>query len=140
MPYLLDTSALLAHCRNERGSDRVQELFDAEDEEIFICSVSLPELTRRLRELGADERGVSDLVRNYKELVDEIVPVDESVAERSDDIIRASTSRLPLVDALIASAARSCNAVLVHRDSHMRAIPSKLVRQLDLDNVARPAL
>lgn len=140
MPHLLDTSALLAHCRNEKGSDRVQELFDAEDGEIFICSVSLPELTRRLRELGADERGISDLVAHYKQLVDKIVPVDASIAERSDDVIRAATARLPLVDAVIASAARSRDAILVHRDSHMRAIPAKLLRQLDLDGAGRPAL
>jgi predicted nucleic acid-binding protein len=140
MSYLLDTSALLAHCRNEKGSGWVQELFDAENEEILLCSVSLPEITRRLRELGAGERAISDLVKVYKELVDEIVPVDEQIAERSDDIIRASTARLPLVDALIASAARSRDAVLVHRDSHMRAIPAKLVRQLDLDTEHSPAL
>ncbi len=133
MPHLLDTSALLAHCRNEKGSDRVQELFDEDDEQILLCSISLPELTRRLRELGADERGISDLVAHYKQLVDEIVPVDGSIAERSDDVIRAATARIPLVDALIASAARSRDAVLVHRDSHMRAIPAKIVRQLDLD-------
>lgn len=133
MPHLLDTSALLAHCRNEKGSGRVQELFDAEDEEILVCSVSLPELSRRLRELGADERGISDLVGHYKQLVDEIVPVDASIAERSDDLVRAAKARIPLIDALIASAARSCGAVLVHRDSHMRTIPAKLLRQLDLE-------
>ena len=133
MPYLLDTSALLAHCRNEQGSDRVQELFDEEDERILLCSISLPELMRRLRDLGADERGISDLVAHYKQLVDEIVPVDGSIAERSDDVIRVATARIPLVDALIASAARSRDALLVHRDSHMRAIPVEIVRQLDLD-------
>jgi len=36
-------------------------------------------------------------------------------------------------DALIASAARSRGAVLVHRDAHMRAIPATLVGQLDLE-------
>lgn len=136
MPYLLDTSALLAHCRNEQGSDRVQALFNAEDEEIFICSVSLPELMRRLRELGADEQGISGLVAHYKQLVDGIVPVDASIAERSDDVIRAATARIPLVDALIASAARTRDAILVHRDSHFRAIPSSLLHQLDLDEPA----
>ena len=133
MPYVLDTSALLAHCRNEKGSDRVQELFDAENDEIFLCSVSLPELTRRLRELGADERGISDLVTQYKEPVDEIVPVDESIAAHGDDLIREATACLPLVDALIASAVRTRDAVLVLLDSPMRAIPYSLVRQLDLN-------
>jgi predicted nucleic acid-binding protein len=124
---------LLAHCRNEKGGNRVQELFDEEDGKILICSVSLPELARRLRDLGADERGVSDLMAHYKQLIDEIVPVDESVAEHSDEVMRTATARIPLVDALIASAARSRDAVLVHRDSHMRAIAAKTLRQLDLD-------
>jgi predicted nucleic acid-binding protein len=133
MPCVLDTSALLAHCRNEKGSDGMQELCDAENDEIFLCSVSLPELTRRLREVGADERGISDLVTQYEQLADEIVPVDESIAEHGDDLIREATARLPLVDALIVSAVRTRDAVLVHLDSHMRAIPYSLVRRLDLN-------
>lgn len=133
MAHLLDTSALLAHCRREKGAERVQELFDNEEEDIFLCSVSLPEFARRLRELGAKEREIAELAGHYKQLVDAIIAVDERVAEESDGIIRAAAARLPLVDALISSAARSRDAILVHRDSHMRAIPSKLVRQLDLD-------
>jgi|GEM_PF-2180775 len=42
--------------------------------------------------------------------------------------------RLPLVDALIASAARSREAILVHRDAHMRALPATMVAQLDLES------
>jgi predicted nucleic acid-binding protein len=40
--------------------------------------------------------------------------------------------RLPLVDALIATVAQVRDAVLVHRDEHMRAIPSALLKQSDL--------
>jgi len=40
--------------------------------------------------------------------------------------------RLPLVDALIAAAAQAKEAILVHRDAHMRAIPSSLIDQQDL--------
>jgi predicted nucleic acid-binding protein len=133
MPYLLDTSALLAHCRGEKGAERVQELFDEEGEEIFICSVSLAEFARRLRELGAKEREIAELTGHYKQLTDEIIAVDARAAEESDQISRAAAPRLPLVDALIASAARNRTAVLVHRDAHLRAIPAKIVRQLDLD-------
>jgi len=133
MAHLLDTSALLAHCRREKGAERVQALFDNEDEDIFLCSVSLPEFARRLRELGAKEPEIAELAGHYKQVVDAIIAVDERVAEESDRISRAAAARLPLVDALIASSARSRDAVLVHRDSHMRAIPAKLVRQLDLD-------
>jgi len=133
MPYLLDTSALLAHCRREKGAEHVQALFDEEGEEIFICSVSLAEFARRLRELGAKEREIAELTGHYKQLTDEIIAVDARVAEESDQISRAAAARLPLVDALIASAARNRTAVLVHRDAHLRAIPAKIVHQLDLD-------
>ncbi|HEV7505805.1 MAG TPA: hypothetical protein VGS07_12925 [Thermoanaerobaculia bacterium] len=39
---------------------------------------------------------------------------------------------MPLVDALIAAAARERQACLVHRDRHMSPIPSNLLEQLDL--------
>jgi predicted nucleic acid-binding protein len=42
--------------------------------------------------------------------------------------------RLPLVNALIAAVAQTRHAILVHRDEHMRSIPSALVRQEDLND------
>lgn len=72
-------------------------------------------------------------IKGYRQVVDQIVPVDESVARESDRIQTATPERLPLVDVLIASAARSREAVLVHRDAHRRAIPEALVAQPDLD-------
>jgi hypothetical protein len=38
---------------------------------------------------------------------------------------------------LIGAAARTRQAVLVHRDAHLRAIPEKLLRQLDLEAQAK---
>jgi predicted nucleic acid-binding protein len=132
VPYLLDTSALLAHYRNEAGSDQVQALFDAEEEEILLCSVSIPEFMRRLRELGASQAEAADALAGYRQVVDEVVAVDEPVAGAGDELIRSIPGRLPLVDALIAAAARSRGATLVHRDSHMRQIPRDLLQQFDL--------
>ncbi len=132
MPYLLDTSALLAHYRNEAGSDRVQALFDAEDEDILLCSVSIPEFMRRLRELGASPAEAADALTGYRQVVDDVVSVDEPVAGAGDELIRSTPGRLPLVDALIAAAARSRSATLVHRDAHMRPIPRDRLQQLDL--------
>ena len=62
MTFLLDTSALLAHYREEVGAEQVQALFDRDDHELLLASVSLPEFARRLRDLGAspeDARHVS---------------------------------------------------------------------------------
>ena len=134
MTYLLDTSAVLAHLREEPGAERVQELFDHDEGLVLLCSVSLPELARRLRELGATAEEAWEKIDGYRQVVDGVVPIDESVACESDRIRSATPERLPLIDALIASAARSRKAVLVHRDAHMRAIPATLVGQLDLDS------
>jgi predicted nucleic acid-binding protein len=133
MLNLLDTSALLAHYRGEKGAERVQALFAEEDEEILIASVSIPELARRLRDLGVEDTRIRHVIGEYQELAHSVVAVDATVAETSDSILRATPSRLPLVDALIAAAARVTGARLVHRDSHMRAIPAALLEQLDLD-------
>ncbi len=132
MTYLLDTSALLAHARRESEALRVQELFDQEDAMILLSSVSLAEMARRLRELAMPEEELWQLIADYEGLASEIVPVDSGIARRSDLITRRATTRLPLADALIAACAASRDAVLVHRDAHMRTIPETEVRQLDL--------
>lgn len=50
---LLDTSAVLAHVRNERGAQQVQALFTGGTATLLLCSVTLAELARRFRDLGA---------------------------------------------------------------------------------------
>jgi predicted nucleic acid-binding protein len=132
MVYLLDTSALLAHYRNEAGASRVHALFGEADAELYIASVSLPEFARRLRDLGQDEAQTRRVLADYRELLDGIVAIDVPVAEASEELLRRMPARLPLVNALIAAAARVQGAALVHRDAHMRAIPAELVEAVDL--------
>lgn len=130
--FLLDTSALLAHSRQELGWARVQALFEEGDSEVLAASLSLTEFARRLRELGATAEEARRTVEDYRELLNEIVPVDERVAFTAFDIGCEMTERLPLADALIAAAARERGACLVHRDRHMAPIPASVVEQLDL--------
>src|SRR5262249_11604480 len=125
--FLLDTSALLAHSRKEPGGARVQALFEADNLEILAASVSITEFARRLRELGATTGEARETVEAYLELLDEIVPIDAAIAFTAFDLGCAVAKRLPLVDALIAAAARERGACLVHRDQHMAPIPSELV-------------
>lgn len=134
MRYLLDTSALLAHYRQEAGWEAVQSLFETEGAELFIASVSLPEFGRRMRELGATETDVDKTLGNYGLLFAEIVPVDIAVAKAAFSIGCRTPQRLPLVDALIAASAQARDAILVHRDEHMRSIPAELIAQQDLLN------
>src|SRR3954447_26128299 len=114
--FLFDTSALIAHNRQEPGWARVQAIFEEGESEILIASVSLTEFARRLRELGATEAEARRTVEDYLELFDEVVPVDEGVAFIAFDIGCAVEKRLPLTDALIAAAAQRRGAHLVHRD------------------------
>ena len=132
MKYLLDTSALLAHVRGEPEARKVQELFDTDDAEILLCSVSLAEMARRLRELGVPEDKNQQLLLDYEDLAVELVPVTAEVARKADQLTVRAGKRLPLVDAIIAATASWRGAVLVHRDAHMRSIPHVELNQLDL--------
>lgn len=133
--YLLDTSALLAHHRQEPGWERVQALLEKDGSHLLIASVSLPELARRLRELGATPAEARQTVDDYSELMDEVVDIDRKVALAPFDVACETPQRLPLTDALIAAAARDRGACLVHRDRHMAPIPGSVLEQLDLSLV-----
>jgi predicted nucleic acid-binding protein len=77
-------------------------------------------------------------VEDYRELLNEIVPIDERVALTAFHIGCALAERLPLADALIAAAARERGACLVHRDRHMAPIPASLLEQIDLSTQPDP--
>lgn len=132
MRYVLDTSALLAHHRQEEGWPAVQALFEADEAELILVSVSLAEFGRRLRELGATEDEVEIILTSYQLLFTEIVAVDAAAARAAFVLGCRTPRRLPLIDALIAAAAQTRGAILVHHDEHMRAIPTQLLRQQDL--------
>jgi predicted nucleic acid-binding protein len=130
--HLLDSSALLAHYFGERGSEKVRKLFDDEDTPILLSVLSAAEFWGRLRSEG-HEASFENEWKLQQTLFDRILEVDWAVTERAIAIRRATPTRLPMVDTLIAATASLHNAVLVHRDPHFRAIPSSLLHQLDLD-------
>ncbi len=132
MTRLLDSSALLAHYFGEPGGEKVRQLFEAEDAPVYLSILSVSECWSRLKSEGC-EANFENEWRLQQELFDLILGVDWPVTQRAIAIRRATPARLPMVDALIAATASIHNAVLVHRDPHFRAIPAKLVRQLDLD-------
>lgn len=130
--YLLDTSALLAHYRQEAGWEAVHALFEDDAAELFLASVSLTEFGWRLYDLGASEKEAGETLRAYRQLFGEVTAIDLAVAQIALELIRRTPRRLPLVDALIAAAACSREAVLVHRDEHLRALPAGRLKALDL--------
>jgi len=66
MRYLFDTSALLAHHRQESGWEAVQAIFEADEAEVIIACISLTEFGRRLSDLGAPEEVVQETLANYR--------------------------------------------------------------------------
>ena len=138
MRYLLDTSALLAHHRQELGWEMVQAVFEDDEAEIIMASVSLTEFGRRLRDLGASETVAQETLTNYQLLCAEVVPVDATAALAAFTIGCRAPRRPPMVSALIAAVAQVRDAVLMHRDEHMRAIPPAQLRQNDLNAPADP--
>lgn len=129
MRYLLDTSAILAHYRQEAGWQEVQTLFETEDAEIFWSVVSLAEFGRRLKTLGAKEADILFVMDTYALLFTEIIEVDPAIAKLAFVMGCRTPQRLPLIDALIAATAAGQQAILVHRDDHMTAIPAELLQQ-----------
>ena len=129
MSYLLDTSALLAHYRQETGWETVQGLFEEHDADIVIASPSLTEFARRLHDLGMDDAEIQEVLADYSLLFTEIVAVDASIALAAYGVIRQTPDRLPLIAALIAAVAQTDDTVLIHRDAHMKAIPAEIVNQ-----------
>lgn len=132
MRYLLDTSALLAHYRQEAGWEAVQALFEDEASELNIAAVTVTDFGRRLRELGQDEDAIRDALVSYQLLFSGVIAIDAAVDQTAFEIGCHTPRRLPLVDALIAAAAADRGAILVHRDEHMRALPEELVTQQEL--------
>lgn len=130
--YLLDTSALLAHFRQEDGWESVQSLFESENAQLLIASPTLTELGRRLLSLGATTAEVAETVSAYQILFHTVIAIDETVALAALAIGQSAVRRLPLIDALIAGAAQVQSAILVHRDEHMAGIPSSVLRQQTL--------
>jgi predicted nucleic acid-binding protein len=129
MRYLLDTSALLAHYRQELGWEVIQALLEDRTSEITLASPSLAEFSRRMHDLGADDSAIQDILDEYRLLFDDVVSIDGSTATAAYRITRQAISRIPLVDALIAAAALMDRAVLVHNDKHMAAIPTEVLKQ-----------
>lgn len=127
---LLDTTALLAHYLDEVGAERVQQFFDTPDTEILMSAVSVAEFARRLVALGVTPADARERSLAYAGLCDSVVPVDTAAAVRAFELAVDTPSRVPLVDALIASAALLSDASLVHRDSHFAAITA--VPQIEL--------
>lgn len=132
MIYLLDTSALLVLYRNEPGADRVAACFGEPEHEFLICAISIAEFGRKLKELGVDAQEMENLLTTFLPMFSSVLATDENVARTSLRLIELIPVRLPLADSLIAAAAMTRSACLMHKDKHMAAIPETILPQFSL--------
>ena len=132
MLYLFDTSALLVHFLNEPGADQLLGLFDEPENECCLTSITLAEFARKLREYGQSPPDIERRLDSYLPLYTAILPVDLAVARHCTQLLNLVPQRIPLIDALIASAASVHNACLVHRDKHLATIPGDVLSQMNL--------
>ncbi len=130
---LLDTTAMLAHFRNESGANRVQAILDDQKLDVLISAISIAEFARRLEALGASLADSRSRALEYAGLADMVVPIDTAIAIRAFELGSACAGRLPLADALIAACASVHEAVLVHRDSHFDGIPDSFLAKEKLE-------
>jgi len=125
--FCLDTSALLAHFRDESGGDRVQEIL--EGSRVLVVSITITEFSRRMMSLGSPVGDIERVLADYRLMFFGVAPIDEKAAVRAFEISNRATDRIPLADTLIAAAASLRGAVLVHRDPHFSSIPTDLLAQ-----------
>ena len=122
--YLFDTSVVMAHFTREPcGAEAVKLLSDSSCE-IVTCVVTWLEFAGRLTEKGFSEREKSNILEAYRELIPVRYDIDEEVVKLAAQLRDETRPRLPAMDALIAGCAWVHNAVLVHNDAHMDAIPA----------------
>ena len=130
--HVLDTSAILAHYLQEPGAADVNGILSRGPGEVGVSLVTLVELRGRLTELTTDPQEVHRVFELYTETLATRLPFTPQTMTSAIEIRATVRPRLPLVDSLIAASAREHDAILVHRDPHMTAIPASLVKQLVL--------
>lgn len=128
LTHVLDTSAWIAHIRGETDGAAVTALFEDDETEIGISTLSIVELHGILKAVGK-EAEFEEVVEDYRSLFAQIIPVDETIAFRAVTLRQNSSSRLPGIDAIIAASAAQNDAILVHRDSHYLAISNETLKQ-----------
>ncbi len=131
-PFILDTSALLAHCLEAPGYDIVENILEQFPAQAHISAVTWLEFQIRLEEIHPEAEARREILACYAELLDDPVPVDKDTVSAALDIRRQAGPRIPNADAIIAATARLAGATLLHRDPHLSAIPTSVIKQIVL--------
>ncbi|HID50597.1 MAG TPA: type II toxin-antitoxin system VapC family toxin [Anaerolineae bacterium] len=129
--FLLDSSAWLAHLLAEPGVEQVNALFDNPRHDVYISTLSIPEVYGRLKALG-QETHWPEVWQIYQALFTKSLPVNEAIAHQAIALKSVIPERLPTIDGLIAATAVVHKLTLVHRDPHFANIPFNLLSQTRL--------
>jgi len=121
--YLLDTSALLAHCFSEPGAKEVEDLLASGV--TYVAAITWFELRVRLQ----DSPDTPKVLELYAQSLAGTVDISQEVAQVAFALRQGIGFRIPTADCLIAGAARTRGYQLVHRDAHLGSIPSEWVAQ-----------
>jgi PIN domain nuclease of toxin-antitoxin system len=109
--YVLDSSALIALVRRERGWEKV----DAALNQAVICAVNLAESLTKLVHKGAEPRLAERLLRDLKL---EVLPFDEELAWESRELCPlAWTHGISLADRACLALARRLRAPVLTSDA-----------------------
>ena len=121
--YLIDTSAILAHCLDEEGWDQVDFLLF--ERETYVAAITWFELRVGLK----NTPDTNEIVRGYEKLVTGTIDLTHEIAVAAFELRQVSGIRIPTVDAVIAASAKVLGYELVHRDPHLGIIPARLLKQ-----------
>lgn len=138
-PFVLDTSALLAHFRKETGHEIVGQLMEENPDQIFISTITWLEFQLRLKEITRNSAERNEASAIYEEILAQSLPVTLDTARTAMQLKEQAAIRLPNAAALIAATAKLRSATLIHRDAHFAAVPPELLRQYQLPDTTPSA-
>lgn len=127
LTHLLDTSALVAHFKEEPGWQEVDCLLAAEPAAAAVCVVTWFEFRILLASWIADKGEQEDILALYQGVLETAYPITLDVT-RAAYAVRAF-GRIPLADAFVAGCAKVHGLTLVHRDQHLKQVPPDHVPQ-----------
>ena len=136
--YTFDTSAVIAHLREEPGGERVRDLLraarDGEDVRIYLPFVAIMEMQYKfMRDLPEERvRYWTNVVRNWPVEIVESSPEWSWLAAEIK-----SAGRLSLADAWMASLALMNDSELVHKDPEFESVDQLRDVRLPYDRDAR---